>query len=135
MGQQQLLLITLGVIIVSIAVTTGIAYFNQSSIDANRDAVVMDLNYLADYAFAYFKKPKTLAGGGGSFVGFSIQSQLDTTSNGNYNIISVSNSKISIKGIGVESVSSVVSCNPNTNKIQYTIDLDDNQNRTVTKNQ
>ena len=46
MGQQQLLLIVLGVIIVGIAVVVGINLFNANATNANRDAVVSDLNNL-----------------------------------------------------------------------------------------
>ena len=43
MGQQQLLLIILGVIVVGIAVAVGITMFSDSAISANRDAVTNDL--------------------------------------------------------------------------------------------
>ena len=134
MGQQQLLLITLGVIIVGIAITTGIAYFKQKSVDSNRDGVIIDLNTLANDAGAYYKKPKSMGGGGSSYIGFSISPLLDTTGNGHYYILSSSGSKISIRGVGVESVGSAVSCNSNANKVQYTIEMDDNQDRVLTKN-
>lgn len=133
MGQQQLLLITIGVILIGIAITAGIAYYNQKSVDANRDAVIMDLNNLATEASAFFKKPKSLGGGGKSYVGFSIPALLDTTNNGHYNIISVSSSNISIKGTGVESAGSAIGCNSNSYKVQYTMNLDDSQNIAMTK--
>ncbi|MDZ7766193.1 MAG: hypothetical protein U5K00_17525 [Melioribacteraceae bacterium] len=47
MGQQQLLLIVLGVIIVGIAVVVGINVFTASSAAANRDAVISDLTNLS----------------------------------------------------------------------------------------
>ena len=43
MGQQQLLLIILGVIVVGIAVAVGITMFSDSAVNANRDAMVNDL--------------------------------------------------------------------------------------------
>jgi hypothetical protein len=46
MGQQQLLLIVLGVIIVGIAVVVGINLFTANAISSNRDGVVSDLNYI-----------------------------------------------------------------------------------------
>ena len=48
MGQQQLLLIVLGVIIVGIAVVVGINVFTASSANANRDAVIADFQ-LSEY--------------------------------------------------------------------------------------
>ena len=43
MGQQQLLLIILGVVVVGIAVVVGITMFQDNAISANRDAVTNDL--------------------------------------------------------------------------------------------
>ena len=40
MGQQQLLLIVLGVIVVGIAVVVGINLFNASAEEANKDGIV-----------------------------------------------------------------------------------------------
>ena len=46
MGQQQLLLIVLSVIIVGIAVAVGITTFQSNAVEANRQAVISDLvNY------------------------------------------------------------------------------------------
>jgi len=50
MGQQQILLIVLGIIIVGIAIVIGIDNFQSKAVQANRDAVIIDLNYLASDA-------------------------------------------------------------------------------------
>ena len=71
MGQQQLLLIILGVIIVGIAVAVGITMFQDNAVDQNRSAVIADLTTLAAKAQQYYAKPITLGGGGNSFVGLS----------------------------------------------------------------
>src|SRR5512139_2307107 len=68
MGQQQLLLIILGVIVVGIAVAVGITMFNDSAVSANRDAVTNDLVNLASRAQQYYRRPTALGGGGGSFA-------------------------------------------------------------------
>ncbi len=70
MGQQQLLLLVLGVIIVGIAVAIGINMFSSSAVDANRDAVASQLVHLASKAQAYYKKPSTLGGGNNDFDDF-----------------------------------------------------------------
>ncbi|MDD8018172.1 MAG: hypothetical protein PHP42_07350 [Bacteroidota bacterium] len=67
MGQQQLLLIILGVIIVGIAVAVGITMFQDNAVSANRDAVTNDLVQLAAKAQQYFRKPVALGGGGNTF--------------------------------------------------------------------
>lgn len=72
MGQQQLLLIVLGVIIVGIAVVVGINVFSSSATSSNRDLVVSQLTNIASSAQQYFRKPASLGGGGNDFNGFKI---------------------------------------------------------------
>jgi len=74
MGQQQLLLIVLSVIIVGIAVVVGLTMFQTSAVDANRNAVIGDLTNLAAKAQQYYKKPTSLGGGGQNFNGFALSS-------------------------------------------------------------
>jgi hypothetical protein len=71
MGQQQLLLIILGVIIVGIAVSVGITMFQDNALDQNRSSVIADLTTLAAKAQQYFAKPVSMGGGGNSFVGLT----------------------------------------------------------------
>ena len=68
MGQQQLLLIILGVIIVGIAVAVGITMFQDNAVDQNRNMVIADLQNLAAKAQQYYAKPTTLGGGGNTFT-------------------------------------------------------------------
>ena len=86
MGQQQLLLIVLGVIIVGIAIAVGISMFKSSAVDANRSAVISDLTNLASKAQRYYRTPVELGGGGQNFRGFEL-SPLDTgNANGSYSL-------------------------------------------------
>jgi len=71
MGQQQLLLIILGVIVVGIAVAVGITMFSDNAVNANRDAVSNDLVNLAARAQQFYRRPLALGGGGNSFVGLT----------------------------------------------------------------
>lgn len=71
MGQQQLLLIILGVIVVGIAVAVGITMFSDSAISANRDAVTHDLVNLASRAQQFYRRHTAMGGGGNSFVGLT----------------------------------------------------------------
>lgn len=101
MGQQQLLLIVLGVIIVGIAVVVGISVFTASSSQANRDGVVSDLTNLASLAQQFYRKPVALGGGARTFTGWSIPSSLDTTGNGVY-AVTVAAQSITLTGTGNE---------------------------------
>lgn len=103
MGQQQLLLIVLGVIIVGIAIVVGINLFRSSAVQANRDAVVADLNNLAAMAQQYYKKPTSLGGGGNSFVGFAMPTGLGSNANGTYTISTAGTATtIVFQGVGTE---------------------------------
>ncbi len=86
MGQQQLLLIILSVIIVGIAIAVGLSLFSAQSIQSNRDAIINDLNNLAAQAFQYKIRPSCMAGGSGSYGGFSIPSKMVTNDNATYSI-------------------------------------------------
>jgi len=101
MGQQQLLLIVLGVIIVGIAVVVGINVFTASSMDANRNAVISDMTNLASMAQQYYRKPTALAGGNQTFTGWDIPTSLDTTANGTYTK-TVAAQKVTLVGLGTD---------------------------------
>jgi hypothetical protein len=70
MGQQQLLLIVLGVIIVGIAVVVGINLFNANAETSTQDSVVSQGTNIGAMAQQYFKKPTSMGGGGNSFAAF-----------------------------------------------------------------
>ena len=90
MGQQQLLLIVLGVIIVGIAIAVGISMFKSNAQSSNRDQVINDLNNLAAKAQQYYRKPTAMAGGGQTFTGFYL-ANIDTgNANGSYQVLGTS---------------------------------------------
>ncbi len=57
MGQQQLLLIAIGAIIVGIAVLFAIQLFRQNAVDNKRDQVINECQNLGSMALQYYKKP------------------------------------------------------------------------------
>ena len=69
MGQQQLLLIVLGTIIVGVAVIVGINMFTTGAVNAERDALLQDVNNIASSAASYWRKPAVLGGGARDFTG------------------------------------------------------------------
>lgn len=87
MGQQQLLLIVLGVIIVGIAVAVGINMFTSSAVDSNRDAVTADLAHLASKAQQHLKKPATMGGGNGEFDAFGLNTLDRANNNGEFRLV------------------------------------------------
>lgn len=87
MGQQQLLLIVLGVIIVGIAIAVGVNQFKSSAVDSNRQAVISDLLNLGAKAQRYYRTPTSLGGGGQDFNGFSLNTLDQSNSNGTYRLL------------------------------------------------
>jgi hypothetical protein len=82
MGQQQLLLIILGVIIVGIAIAVGISQFGAHSTQANKDGVTSSLVNIAANAYQYKIRPATMGGGAGSYVNYVIPSKMSKDDNG-----------------------------------------------------
>jgi Tfp pilus assembly protein PilE len=111
-GQQQLLLIILGVIVIGIAVAIGITMFADSAASSNRDAVVGDLENLAGNAEQFFRRPTAMGGGGNSFnllttSSITLLTNIPFNTNGSYFIETAgagsgTNSLVVIKGVGVE---------------------------------
>ncbi len=110
MGQQQLLLIVLSVIIVGIAVVVGINMFNDQAASSNLDAITADLVNLASRAQQHFRRPTAMGGGGGSFAlltgnaaGLAYLTTQPSNENGVYNIqVAGTATTVSIRGIGTE---------------------------------
>lgn len=110
MGQQQLLLIVLSVIIVGIAVVVGINMFSSQSYASNQDAVTNDLLHYGSIAQQLYMKPTALGGTGQDFSQITAIGQLeqDTTStsnsytnaNGVYTIASQTADQVVIQGTG-----------------------------------
>ena len=104
MGQQQILLIVLALIIVAIAIAISISMFRENAIESKRDILIEETTSLGMMALQYFKKPSEIGGGGKSFLGWSIPSQMETTVNGNFMTADIQPDHIDITGTGSEVV-------------------------------
>ena len=62
MGQQQLLLLVLGIVIVGLAVVVGIQAFSENQKKANADALLLTAMRIATDAQAWLQKPEALGG-------------------------------------------------------------------------
>jgi hypothetical protein len=94
MGQQQLLLIVLGVIIVGIAVVVGINLFNANAEESAKDTLVSEGTNIGAMAQQFYKKPVALGGGGNSFTTsngapfeFDIPALLDSTASAVWTVV------------------------------------------------
>ena len=110
MGQQQLLLAILGLIIIGVAVVVGIAMFQDNAVDHNRSVVIADLKTLASKAQHYYSRPSTMGGGNKSFVGLTADARgigllagtaFTNNANGTYTIITDGTAtQVVIQGVG-----------------------------------
>lgn len=102
MGQQQLLLVILGVIIVGIAIAVGLTMFTSNAVESSRTAIINDLGYYAMRARQIYVKPKQLGGTNRDFTGITLNmlTPLSENENGRYYVDSTSRDEIILMGVG-----------------------------------
>jgi hypothetical protein len=103
MGQQQLLLIVLGVILVGVAVVLGIQYFGVGAEEGAKDELTAHCITVGANAQQWFKKPAAMGGGGNTFVGFQTHftnnlQKLAASTNGTYVPSGESDEEVTITG-------------------------------------
>ena len=104
MGQNQLLMIILSVIVVGVAVTVGISQFAENALTANRDAVASDCQRIVSSAQQWYRKPAALGGGGNAYTGLTLANVgIDSTNvNGDYTVTVDNADQITVVGTGNE---------------------------------
>ena len=108
MGTQQLLLITIGVVLIGIMVIVGVFMFRDQAAATNRDALANDLVHLASGAQKYYRRPPVLGGGGSSFDGLTMSNitSKPRNANGSYQLetdpVTGNPGSIKIIGTGLE---------------------------------
>jgi hypothetical protein len=107
LGQQQLLLIVLAIIVVGIAIAVSIQLFRSNAIEAKRDVLIEETTNLGLMALHYYKKPAMLGGGSNSFSNWTIPAGLVTSVNGNFMVATIEQDQVIITGTGSEVVTGV----------------------------
>lgn len=105
MGQQQLLLIILGVIIVGVAIQVGVSMFSSQSIKANQDAILLDLTNLAADVYQYKIRPTIMGGGNGTYAGYVISATGPwgvENPNATYSILTQTNTELKLKAASIQ---------------------------------
>jgi len=129
MGQQQLLLVVLGVIIVGIAIVVGINVFVSSAASSNRDALVTSLSTLGSMAQEFYRRPTALGGGSSTFTGWAIPTSLSQTANMSAAVTpTVAAQTITLVAVGTETG------NDGTTKTKVTMTITQNQLTTAINN-
>jgi len=104
LGQQQLLLIVLGLVVIAIAVVIGMSLFRAHAINSKRDILTNETIDMAAQAISYYKRTREFGGGGKSFIGWQIPPQLQNTINGSYVIDQINKDEVVIIATGTEVV-------------------------------
>ena len=107
MGQSQLLMLVLAVIIVGIAVAVGITQLQEGALTANADALLTDCQTITAKAQGWYRKPTSLGGGGNSFVGATLPKigASAANDNGAYTLTVASANQVTCVGVGHEKTS------------------------------
>ncbi|WP_420454707.1 hypothetical protein [Rubrivirga sp.] len=131
MGQQQLLLLVLGIVIVGLAVVVGIQAFGENQKKANTDAVVNDAIRIASDAQAWALKPTAFGGGNGNFCAGETTTAVTLTdlgykadyenANGEYSIAVTDCTSMEITGTGDASTVTVAVAGTDSDDITTSI--------------
>jgi len=112
MGQQQLLLIVLGVIIVGVAIVAGIGLFNAGAEESAKDELVSQSLTIGSNAQQFYRRPLAMGGGGNTFdqggiggVGYTIPPKMESTANGIYETTVVEEQEVEITATPIEPLS------------------------------
>jgi hypothetical protein len=113
MGTQQLLLIVLGVIIVGVAIAVGIGMFQSQAYNSNKQALSVEMLNYATYVLQFWKTPRSMGGAGqvvanlettacANYIGFSDAEMSTSSENGEFRLISIVGSVVTLKALGRE---------------------------------
>ncbi len=102
MGQQNLLLIIVGILIVALAVTVAISIFQGNSVETSRNNLIVDLGFYAQKAREFYWKPRAQGGGDRSFKNVTINNIAYSTENenGRYYVESSTDDEVVLLGVG-----------------------------------
>jgi len=99
MGQSQLLIIAISVLIIGIAILAGAGFFGDEDIDANKKAMINDVNHIAMNAARYYRRIPALGGGGYSYMTYVLPTGYRSNLNGTYSTNPISKDVLQISGV------------------------------------
>jgi hypothetical protein len=98
MGQSQLLIIAVSVLIIGIALLAGTGFFQSEDVEASKKAVINDINHIAMNARRYYSRPGALAGGNQQYTGYVIPTRYRSNGNGVYSTTLINSKVLQITG-------------------------------------
>jgi hypothetical protein len=99
MGQSQILIIAISILIIGISILAGTGFFSDDEIEANKKAMINDVNHIAMNATRYYRRIGALGGGGYSYLGYALPGGYRSNLNGKYSVNPVSKSVLQIAGV------------------------------------
>ncbi len=102
MGQSQLLIIAISVLIIGIAILAGAGFFQSDDIELNKKAMINDVNHIAMAARRYYTRPYALGGGNYSYNGFVVPRTYSSNLNGSYSTVTLSPGVLQIRGVSAK---------------------------------
>ena len=102
MGQTQLFLVMLGLLIIGVAIYVGLRMFGANTEEDTRNAIIQDLQTFSSHALAYCSKSTSQGGGDKSFSGVTIRQIYPMVENENarYYVESATDDQCIIDGVG-----------------------------------
>jgi hypothetical protein len=109
LGQSQVLLMVLVLVLVGVAIMAAVNAFNEYLASANLDRISVHLSELGVRAQKYYRTPVWLSGGGDSFSGLTATAQglailtnRPTNDDGTFSILIAGNgTRVTLQGVGV----------------------------------
>jgi hypothetical protein len=109
MGQSQLLIIAISVLIVGIAILAGTGFFQADDIEANKKAMIDDVHHIAADAVRYYRRIPALAGGGYKYDGYALPNGFQSNLNGRYITTVISSQVLEVTGMsGLDTTDTMV---------------------------
>ena len=110
MGQHQLLIILLCVLIASIGIAVGMTQFGANSYGSNKDGITNGLLNIAADAYQYKIRPSTMGGGSHAYTGYTIPMKYRFDDHGAYALSSTGAATCVITGTSKMDVAWVATC-------------------------
>jgi hypothetical protein len=114
MGQSQVLVIAVSVLIIGIAILAAVGYFRSHDVAANKHAMINDVNQIAHLSVRYYARPVSLQGGGHSFIGFDVPSNSRSNLNGVYSARVISPTDLEITGVSARDSNNTITAQIDT---------------------
>jgi hypothetical protein len=99
MGQNQILIIAISILIIGISILAGTGFFTDDETETNKKAMINDVNHIAMNATRYYRRIGALGGGGYSYLGYALPGGYRSNLNGSYSVNPLSQSALQIRGV------------------------------------